>query len=171
MVGSTAQKSNEERRAAQGIEKFEDIQIPLSDGTILLGDLYRPAGPGQHPVIVRMSVYGRAFECGCIVDDASRLASEEREDAWFKRAETTGTLLDPPPAFYETMVSANTSDWVPRGYICLRVDSRGLGKMPGVVNPLSSQKSPKRLFALAKYTAASSSGRWSGLQYVTGSGG
>lgn len=138
MVRSANQISNEKRRAAQGIEKLEDIQIPLSDGTNLLGDVYRPIGAGRHPVIVRMGVYGRAFECGCAVDDASRLASEEREDAWFNRP--TRTPSDPPPAFYESMVSANVSDWVPRGYVCLRVDSRGLGNMPGTINPFSSEE-------------------------------
>jgi uncharacterized protein len=39
------------------------------------------------------------------------------------------------------MVSANVFDWVPQGYVCLRVDSRGVGGMSGVIHPKSAAES------------------------------
>lgn len=133
---TTPQQRNEARRAAAGIEHLEDVEIPLRDGINLLADVYRPAGNEKHPVIIRLGVYGRAFDVGAISDEASRLASEEREDAWFQRTTPKLTPMD----FYENMVSANISDWVPRGYVCIRVDGRGVGRVPGVINPLSRQE-------------------------------
>jgi putative CocE/NonD family hydrolase len=133
---TTPQQRNEARRAAAGIEHLGDVAIPLSDGTSLLADVYRPAGSEKHPVILRLGVYGRGFDVGAIVDEASRLASEEHEDAWYQR--TTPKLA--PMDFYENMVSANVSNWVPRGYVCIRVDGRGVGRVPGVIDPLSRQE-------------------------------
>ncbi|KAL4802077.1 Alpha/Beta hydrolase protein [Aspergillus unguis] len=136
MSNMTATQRNEARRAAAGIERLSDIQIPLSDGTNLLADVYRPADNATHPVIIRLGVYGRAFDVGAITDEDSRLASEEREDAWFRRSSPKVA----PPDFYENMVSANVSDWVPRGYVCVRVDARGVGRVPGVIDPFSVQE-------------------------------
>src|SRR5678816_498777 len=36
-----------------------DVAIPMRDGTILRGDLYRPAAEGRHPVLVYRTPYGK----------------------------------------------------------------------------------------------------------------
>ncbi|KAL4733874.1 Alpha/Beta hydrolase protein [Aspergillus similis] len=146
---STAQQRNEARRAAAGIVRLSDINIHSSDGTYLLADVYHPAGDKAHPVIVRLGVYGRAFDDGAITDEASRLASEEREDAWFQRR-TSPRIA--PMDFYENMVSANVSDWVPRGYVCVRVDTRGVGKVPEIIDPISLQEA-KDYFEVVEWAA------------------
>src|SRR5437763_1984352 len=39
-----------------------DISIPLPDGTILRGDLYRPQGAGSFPVLLAWSGYTKEFQ-------------------------------------------------------------------------------------------------------------
>jgi uncharacterized protein len=52
-------------KASQAVYKllFEpDVAIPLPDGTILRGDLYRPRGDGAFPVLVAWSGYTKEFQ-------------------------------------------------------------------------------------------------------------
>jgi predicted acyl esterase len=131
----TAESRNLERRAGRGIDKAEDVRIPLRDGSYLLADVYRPVADGRYPVIVRLGVYGRAFAMGSVCDEESRRASEAREDAWFEHGPPENAT--PAVRFSENIVSANAFDWVPRGYVCVRVDARGVGRVPGVIDPFS----------------------------------
>ncbi|MCI4318463.1 MAG: CocE/NonD family hydrolase, partial [Thermoplasmata archaeon] len=130
-----AERRNRRRRADRGIERMVDVEVPLRDGSFLLADVYLPVGGGRYPVIVRLGVYGKAFAMGSVCDDASRLASEAREDAWFEHGPPEDA--NPSTQFAENAVSANAFDWVPRGYVCLRVDERGVGQVPGVIDPFS----------------------------------
>jgi predicted acyl esterase len=132
---SDAATHNAERRARRGIEKLSDVEVPLRDGASLLADVYRPVGDGRHPVILRLGIYGRAFGSGSLCDDDRRRASEEREDSWFEHGPPDDAL--PMRRFAENAVSANAFDWVPRGYVCVRVDGRGVGTVPGVIDPFS----------------------------------
>ena len=136
---SAAEVRNRERRAGRGIDKLTDVHVEFRDGSYLLADVYRPLGDGRYPVIVRLGIYGRAFTIGSVCDEESRLASEAREDAFFEHGppeDATSTLQ-----FSESIVSANAFDWVPRGYVCVRVDARGVGRVPGVIDPF---RAPKR---------------------------
>ena len=133
---SDAAARNAERRATCAIEKLSDVPVPLRDGVHLLADVYRPVGPGRHPVIVRLGIYGRAFGSGSACDEAGRQASEEREDAWFEHGPSA--TATPMLRFAESAVSANAFDWVPRGYVCVRVDGRGVGPVAGRIDPFST---------------------------------
>jgi predicted acyl esterase len=132
-----AEASNHLRRALAGIRVLRDERIPTRDGSYVVADVFLPLAEGPHPVLLRLGVYGRAFRTGSIFDDAGRTASEEREAAWFE-----GKLDDVSPYFREseTAVSANASTWVPRGYVVVRVDARGVGSTPGVLAPFSRQE-------------------------------
>ena len=62
-------------------------------------------------MLMRLGLYGRAFEIASIVNDRDFAASEEREAAWFENAR------DDIPAclrYSENAASANASTWVPR---------------------------------------------------------
>ena len=134
---SPAEARNELRRAIAGIVKLTDVRIPTRDGSYLLADVFTPRRPGRYPVLLRLSVYGRAFGMGSIVTEDDRLASETREDQWFEQPRDA---LPGLVRYAENAVSANTSDWVPRGYVCVRVDSRGVGRTPGTLAPFSPQE-------------------------------
>ena len=132
-----AEARNELRRALNGIVRETDVRVPVRDGSYLLADVFRPAAPGRYPVLLRLSVYGRAFGMGSIVTEDDRLAAEVREDEWFEPAPRRPAR--PGPAGRERG-QRNTSDWVPRGYVCVRVDSRGVGRTPGTLAPFSPQE-------------------------------
>lgn len=134
---TAAEARNHLRRTGQGIKKLTDVAVPARDGAALKADVFRPLDGGRHPVIVRMGVYGRAFEAGSICDEASRLASEGREDDWFEKDRSHLPALR---RYSETAVSPNASDWVPRGYVCVRVDARGTDRTAGVISPFSVQE-------------------------------
>jgi predicted acyl esterase len=134
---SPAEARNELRRAIAGIVKLTDVRIPTRDGSYLLADVFTPRQPGRYPVLLRLSVYGRAFGMGSIVTEDDRVASETREDQWFEQPRDA---LPGLVRYAENAVSANTSDWVPRGYVCVRVDSRGVGRTPGTLAPFSPQE-------------------------------
>ena len=134
---SAEESANHLRRSMAGIKKIVDIRVPTRDGSYLLADIYRPLDDGRYPVILRLSVYGKAFGTGSICSQEDYQRSEKREDAWFQERRKG---LAPSLRYAENVVSANTMDWVPRGYVVVRVDCRGVGRTPGVLNPFSKQE-------------------------------
>lgn len=134
---SAEESRNLLRRSLAGIKKIVDVKIPTRDGSYLLADIYRPLDEGRHPVILRLSVYGKAFGTGSICSPEDYRRSEKREDNWFQERRKG---LAPSLRYAENVVSANSMDWVPRGYVLVRVDGRGVGRTPGVLNPFSRQE-------------------------------
>ena len=39
----------------------KDIEIPMRDGCVLKGDLYRPEGPARLPVLLNRTPYDKSF--------------------------------------------------------------------------------------------------------------
>ncbi len=134
---SVEESRNHLRRSMAGIKKIFDVKVPTRDGSYLLADVYRPLDEGRYPVILRLSVYGKAFGTGSICSPEDYLRSEKREDAWFQERRKG---LAPSLRYAENVVSANTMDWVPRGYVLVRVDCRGVGRTPGKLNPFSKRE-------------------------------
>ena len=46
---------------ASSIVLDRDVDIPMSDGTLLRADVYRPDDPAAHPVLVQRTPYDKAF--------------------------------------------------------------------------------------------------------------
>ena len=128
---------NHLRRTLAGIKKLVDVRVPTRDGAYLLADVLRPIAAGQYPVIMRLGIYGRAFGTGSICNQADREAAERREDDWFADHRAG---MSPMVRYAENAVSANAFDWVPRGYVLVRVDGRGVGPTPGELLPFSGQE-------------------------------
>jgi len=136
-----AEAGNHLRRAVAGIKVLRNEKIPTRDGSYLLADVFCPVDGDPHPVIMRLGVYGNAFESGSIFNEADHRASEEREAAWFNGDAAGGATGAAMMLRYsENAVSANASTWVPRGYVVVRVDGRGVGNTPGRVDPFSRQE-------------------------------
>ncbi len=128
---------NHLRRSLAGIKKWSEVRVPTRDGSYLLADIYRPVQDGRYPAILRLSVYGRSFGTGSNCTLADRQRSEGREDRWF---EDRPSELGPMLRYAENAVSANSTDWVPRGYVVVRLDGRGVGSTPGRLEPFSRQE-------------------------------
>ena len=95
----------------------KDVKIPLRDGTILYADVFRPDITEAIPAIMNISVY-------------------QKDKVWIPPAD-----LEEKANPYMNWETANPEWWCPRGYACVRVDSRGTGKSPGRAEPSSYQES------------------------------
>jgi predicted acyl esterase len=127
-----ATSRNELRRNIRGIIKTTDVRIPLRDGSYVCADVFRPATPGQYPIVMSKGFYGKSFYHDCICNDADVIRKEEMEDRYFSG--------NPDGAQYENHETVDTSVWVPEGYVCIRVDARGVCKSPGLQAPFSVQE-------------------------------
>jgi predicted acyl esterase len=123
---------NELRRNIRGIVKLTDVRIPVRDGSYVCADVFRPDDDLPHPVIMNQGFYGKSFDHGAIGSPEEAQAKEELEDRYF-----TG---NPDGLQYENHESVDSSVWVPNGYVCLRVDARGVGNSPGLQAPFSVQQ-------------------------------
>jgi uncharacterized protein len=117
---------NELRRNIRGFVKLTDVRIPLRDGSYVCADVFLPAEDGQYPVVMNQGFYG------VIGSDKDAQHKEEMEDRYF-----TG---NPDGLQYENHESVDSSIWVPEGYVCIRVDARGVGNSPGLQAPFSVQQ-------------------------------
>lgn len=129
---TAAAARNELRRNIRGIIKQTDVRIPVRDGSYVCADIFRPADGLAHPVVMNKGFYGKSFDHGCIADEVDALAKEVLEDRYFSG--------NPDGLQYENHESVDSSVWVPEGYVCIRVDSRGVGNSPGQQAPFSIQQ-------------------------------
>ena len=96
------------------IEK--DVQVPMRDGTILYADIFRPDTTEKVPVLFNTSVY-------------------QKDKLWVPPAD-----LEEKANPYMNWETVNPEWWCPRGYACMRLDSRGAGRSPGKSEPSSYQE-------------------------------
>ena len=116
-------------RESPGYEMIfdKDIAVPMSDGTILRVNLFRPEVEGQFPVVMAKGAYRKDvhFRDGygpqwiCLKETYPEL-DEGATSGRFLRWET----VDP-------------ERWVPDGYVVITVQSRGSGKSPGFLDTYS----------------------------------
>lgn len=103
-----------------------DVPITMDDGLVLRADIYRPPQEGKYPVILTYGPYGKglAFQ-------------EGYPDQWRRMAEQHPDVIEGSTNKYQNWEVADPEKWVPDGYVCLRVDSRGAGRSPGFIDPRS----------------------------------
>ena len=106
-----------------------DVPIEMSDGLILRADVFKPAGDGPFPVIMTAGPYakGLAFQEG-FAGMWNNLVAHHPE----VERDSTGR--------YQNWETVDPDKWVPEGYACVRVDSRGAGRSPGYLDLLSRQE-------------------------------
>jgi predicted acyl esterase len=103
--------------------------IPMDDGVVMRADVYRPVGEGRWPVVLTYGPYGKglAFQ-------------EGNKHAWEHLTANHPEVLEGSSNKYQSWELVDPEKWVPDGYVCVRVDSRGTGCSPGVVDPWSPRE-------------------------------
>ncbi len=103
-----------------GMNVSWDVAIPMDDGVVLRADVFRPLAEGRYPVLLSYGPYGKglAFQEG--YRTAWEIMSRDNPDA------VSGTTNG-----YANWETVDPEKWVPDGYVCVRVDSRGAGRSPG----------------------------------------
>lgn len=94
----------------------KDVDIRMRDGALLKADVFRPRSAGTFPVLMNLGAY-------------------QKDKLWVPSAD-----FEEKPNRYMNWETVNPLWWVPRGYIAIRVDTRGSGKPPGETNPWSLQE-------------------------------
>jgi uncharacterized protein len=106
-----------------------DVPIRMEDGVVLRADVFRPVEDGRYPVIMNHGPYakGLAFQNG--FPGMWKPLSTKYPDA------VAGTSNK-----YQNWETVDPEKWVPDGYICVRVDSRGAGRSPGRLDIFSPRE-------------------------------
>ena len=112
-----------------GMQIDWDVPIRMPDGIVLRADVFRPLGDAKYPVIMSMGPYakGLAFQDGFKSMWDRMVAAHPDVPAGSTNKYQNWELVDP-------------EKWVPDGYACVRVDSRGAGRSPGTMNVWSPQE-------------------------------
>ncbi len=100
-----------------------DVPIKMEDGIVLRCDVYRPIEEGKYPVIMTYGPYGKLLHFNEIYADQFQRMCED-----FPEIPAGSTNK------YQNWEVVDPEKWVPDGYVCIRVDSRGAGRSPGVID-------------------------------------
>lgn len=107
-----------------------DVSIPMDDGIVLRADIFRPDGTTTPcPVIMALGPYGK----GVPYRDGFK-------PQWEWLISTYPDILPGSSREYMTWETVDPETWVPWGYICIRVDSRGAGRSEGYLDILSPRE-------------------------------
>ena len=112
-----------------GMQIDWDVPIAMDDGITLRADVFRPPGNGRHPVLLTYGPYakGLAFQDGY-------------PSAWQRMVAEHPDVAHGSTNRYQNWEVVDPEKWVPAGYACVRVDSRGTGRSPGFVDPFSPRE-------------------------------
>ena len=106
-----------------GMQIDWDVPIPMEDGVVLRADVFRPLGDGRHPVILSSGPYAKGLEF-----------KEGYPGNWARLVKAAPEVLEGSSNKYQNWELVDPEKWVPDGYACVRVDSRGAGRSPGVID-------------------------------------
>jgi predicted acyl esterase len=106
-----------------------DVAIEMDDGIVLRADIFLPPGDGRFPVILTYGPYGKGLSF-----------QEGYPDQWQRMAEQHPDVVEGSSNVYQNWEVADPEKWVPDGYALVRVDSRGAGRSPGVIDPFSPRE-------------------------------
>lgn len=120
-----------------------DVPITTSDGLVLRADVYRPVDDSVLcPVLLSYGVYGKglAFQQGYAT-------------AWQQMLRVHPDVGLGSTQKYQNWEVADPEKWVPHGYACVRVDSRGCGRSPGLLD-CQSHRETQDLYECIEWAAA-----------------
>jgi predicted acyl esterase len=118
-----------------------DVPITVDDGLVLRADVFRPAAPGRYPVLLSYGPYGKWLHFEDLYTDQWRRMAEQHPDV------VAGSTNR-----YQNWEVVDPEKWVPDGYACVRVDSRGAGRSPGELD-LWSAREAQDLYACIEWAA------------------
>lgn len=106
-----------------------DVPIIMDDSLALRTDVFRPIDDGRYPVILSYGPYakGLAFQDGY-------------PSAWERMTSKHPDVVAGSSNKYQNWEVVDPEKWVPHGYACVRVDSRGCGCSPGYIDHFSPRE-------------------------------
>jgi putative CocE/NonD family hydrolase len=106
-----------------------DVPIEMDDGIVLRADVFRPVRNSGYPVIMIHGPYAKGLPF-----------QEGFGGTWQTLAAQHPDVLARSSNKYQNWETVDPERWVPDGYACVRVDSRGAGRSPGYLDILSPRE-------------------------------
>src|SRR5436309_2004370 len=106
-----------------------DASIAMDDGVVLRADVFRPSDERRHPVILSYGPYAKGLSF-----------QEGYKSNWARLTKAAPEVLEGSSNKYQCWELVDPEKWVPDGYACVRVDSRGAGRSPGVIDIWSARE-------------------------------
>src|SRR5215211_1362453 len=108
---------------ADGMRIDRDTLVEMDDGVVLRADVYRPIEDGEYPVILTYGPYAKNMPFQVLYADQWRAMILDHPE-----------IAEGSTCNYQSWEVVDPEKWVPDGYVCVRVDSRGAGRSPGVID-------------------------------------
>ncbi|MGB7039863.1 MAG: CocE/NonD family hydrolase, partial [Xanthobacteraceae bacterium] len=112
-----------------GMQIEWDAPIAMDDGVALRADVFRPIGDGKYPVILSYGPYAKGLSF-----------QEGYKSNWARLTAAAPDVLKGSSNKYQNWELIDPEKWVPDGYVCLRIDSRGAGRSPGLLDVWSPRE-------------------------------
>lgn len=112
-----------------GMQVEWDVPIPMDDGTVLRADVFCPIGAGNYPVILSYGPYAKGLSF-----------QEGYKGNWARLIKAAPEVLQGSSNNYQNWELVDPEKWVPDGYACVRIDSRGAGRSPGYLDVWSDRE-------------------------------
>jgi uncharacterized protein len=106
-----------------------DVPIQMDDGIVLRADIFRPVVDRRHPVILSYGPYAKGLSF-----------QEGYKGNWARLTKAAPEVLEGSSNKYQNWELVDPEKWVPDGYACVRVDSRGAGGSPGILDVWSPRE-------------------------------
>jgi predicted acyl esterase len=121
-----------------------DVPIAMDDGVVLRADVYRPLHEGKFAVILSYGPYGKwlSFQQGY-------------STAWDIMVKKYPDTAERSSNRFQSWEVVDPEKWVPDGYVCVRVDSRGAGRSPGFLD-MNSPRETRDFHDCIEWAAAQS---------------
>ncbi|HEU5280002.1 MAG TPA: CocE/NonD family hydrolase [Gaiellaceae bacterium] len=106
-----------------------DVPITMDDGLVLRADVFRPVEEGRYPALLSYGPYAKGLHF-----------EEGYPDQWRIMCEAHPDVPAGSSNLYANWEVVDPEKWVPVGYACVRVDSRGTGRSPGFIRHFSPRE-------------------------------
>jgi uncharacterized protein len=125
-----------------GMQIDWDVPLEMEDGLVLRADVFRPIESGRYPAILSYGPYakGLAFQDGY-------------PSAWERLSKDHPDAVAGSTSQYMNWEVVDPEKWVPDGYACVRIDSRGAGRSPGFIDTRSPRET-QDLYQCIEWAAA-----------------
>jgi uncharacterized protein len=97
--------------------------IAMDDGIVLRADMFSPIADGRYPAILTYGVYAKGLAY-----------QEGYPHQWKKMVEDHPEILEGSTNKYQNWEVTDPERWIVHGYVVIRVDSRGAGWSPGLMD-------------------------------------
>ena len=106
-----------------------DAEIVMDDGVVLRADVFRPTHKVRCPVIMGYGGYGKNLRW-----------QEGYPVAWAEVVAEHPEITEGSSNNHQCWEHVDPEKWVPDGYAVVRVDARGTGRSPGVIDNMSERE-------------------------------